>query len=146
MIDNRKKGFTLLELIISMAIITLVFSLGLKGVRISEKIKNNIRANAAINEISDFLSYSKLYCDKNNTSVIIYCKNNGKVEFRDVTNGFAKKITLPIGFTFITNYNINCSNNGVLAPGSMYIRDKYGEFYKLTISVGVDNINIYYEE
>ena len=59
---------------------------------------------------------------------------------------FSKKLELPKGFNFITNYNINCSNEGVLSSGSMYICDQYNNLYKITISVGVDTINVYYGE
>ena len=94
----------------------------------------------------DFLSYSKFYCNKNNSSVIINCRNNGYAEFIDPSKNFSKKLELPKGFNFITNYNINCSNEGVLSSGSMYICDQYNNLYKITISVGVDTINVYYGE
>lgn len=146
MIHKRKSAFTLLELVISMAVISFILSLGITGTKVAKKTMNNIRGNAAISDLSSFLSYCKLYCDKNNVSVIIFCRNNGNMEFNDVKNNFIKRITLPRGFRFITNYSINCNNEGTLSPGSIYIENNDGEFYKVTISVGIDNINVYYEE
>ena len=91
-------------------------------------------------------SVSKFYCNKNNSSVIINCRNKGYAEFVDPSKKFSKKLKLPKGFNFITNYSINCSNEGVLSSGSIYICDSYNNFYKITISVGVDTINVYYGE
>ena len=135
---HYKKAFSLLELLISMSIIISVFSLGFKGKRVLDQTINNIKAHTAVSNMCDFLSYSKFYCNKNNSSVIINCI--------DPSKNFSKKLELPKGFNFITNYNINCSNEGVLSSGSMYICDQYNNLYKITISVGVDTINVYYGE
>ena len=126
---HYKKAFTLLELLISISIIIVVFSLSFRGKKILDATINNIKAHTAVSNMCDFLSYSKFYCNKNNSSV-----------------KFSKKLKLPKGFNFITNYSINCSNEGVLSSGSIYICDSYNNFYKITISVGVDTINVYYGE
>ena len=73
-------------------------------------------------------------------------RDRGYAEFVDPSKKFSKKLKLPKGFNFITNYSINCSNEGVLSSGSIYICDSYNNFYKITISVGVDTINVYYGE
>ena len=143
---NYKKAFTLLELLISISIIIVVFSLSFRGKKILDATINNIKAHTAVSNMCDFLSYSKFYCNKNNSSVIINCRNKGYAEFVDPSKKFSKKLKLPKGFNFITNYSINCSNEGVLSSGSIYICDSYNNFYKITISVGVDTINVYYGE
>ena len=103
---HYKKAFSLLELLISMSIIISVFSLGFKGKRVLDQTINNIKAHTAVSNMCDFLSYSKFYCNKNNSSVIINCRNNGYAEFIDPSKNFSKKLELPKGFNFITNYNI----------------------------------------
>ena len=72
---HYKKAFSLLELLISMSIIISVFSLGFKGKRVLDQTINNIKAHTAVSNMCDFLSYSKFYCNKNNSSVIINCRN-----------------------------------------------------------------------
>ena len=56
---HYKKAFTLLELLISISIIIVVFSLSFRGKKILDATINNIKAHTAVSNMCDFLSYSK---------------------------------------------------------------------------------------
>ena len=92
MIKTFKRGFTLIELTISMTIMIFIFSLALKSKNIMSKAINNIKSSATLSDIYDFLSYSKYYCSKNNVSIIINCRKKGYMEFSDPNLNFSKKI------------------------------------------------------
>lgn len=55
---HYKKAFTLLELLISISIIIVVFSLSFRGKKILDSTINNIKAHTAVSNMCDFLSYS----------------------------------------------------------------------------------------
>ena len=53
---HYKKAFTLLELLISISIIIVVFSLSFRGKKILDATINNIKAHTAVSNMCDFLS------------------------------------------------------------------------------------------
>ena len=147
MIKNMKKGYTLIELIIVIFVMCIIISIGSISISVVKNTLNTLKVNYAINDITNFLSYSKYYCKNNNVNGVIFIRKEDTMELICVSNGktSSEKLSLPKGLHFTTNYQINCNSNGVLSSDTIYFYDNDNKAYKITISVGIDIINCYYE-
>ena len=64
----KKKGFTLIELIIVMALIIILGTTSINTINFYKKTSANIRTKEALYEIREFFSYSRKYCIINKIS------------------------------------------------------------------------------
>lgn len=74
----KKKGFTLIEVIASLSIILIIFSLTLSVKDIYSTISNDIESKSALYDVENLLSYSKAYCKKN--------KKSGEIQIDNIRN------------------------------------------------------------
>lgn len=98
------------------------------------------------NELSNMISYGKFYCMKNNSyGEIEINKSAGVVKFKDKKQGgkVIKTIFLPGNFKFSAMYILKINTLGNVESDTIRIFDNYGNVYKVTISTGVDTVNIY---
>ncbi|HBJ2622308.1 prepilin-type N-terminal cleavage/methylation domain-containing protein [Clostridium botulinum] len=141
----KKKGFTLIELIASLSIIIIIFSLTLSVSDIHSTISNDIKSKSALYDVENLLSYSKAYCKKN--------KKNGEIQIDNIRNKIlfgenAKKIVKQVDLTGkfkIINKNdcIQVRSNGHIKQGKTIVfQDNKNNIYKITIATGIDPINI----
>lgn len=141
-----KRAYTLIEIIIVLAIIAI---LSLPIFNLSKSYNESIsrvKAKGLINEISNFISYSKYYCRYNERIGVIEVNNtNGKVTFKDITHksSLVKTMLLQDGFKFVSNISLNVNKLGHVESDTIRIMDKEGKIYRITISTGVDTVNIY---
>ncbi|MBW6410928.1 prepilin-type N-terminal cleavage/methylation domain-containing protein [Clostridium weizhouense] len=141
----RKKGFTLIELVISIAIITIIFAVSISLSKMNSRIYNDIRYESLLYEIEDIISYSKAYCKNNNTSGEIQIDNKlNEISFSQNDDKKIKKVTLPKDINLIVkNEILNIGSNGHIKNGlCISVEDKYHECYDITIRVGVDLVTI----
>lgn len=142
----KKKGFTLIELIVVLAILAILLPLGLNAYKSARDISLNLQKKSAIGEISNLLSFAKYYCRKNETAGQLQVQGKKKMVFKDDTDLKVKgMVTLPEGLFFTTNYVLTCTSEGMLSASSIYIKNDSGKYYRITISVGVDKVNFYEE-
>lgn len=142
----RKKGYTLLELIIVMAILV-VMPIAVKGKSYYQFI-DNITTNSLKNDIANLISFAKQYSYRTgNTGRLEIDNIKGEISFVDTKNELTKnivaKVTLPKGYEFLEDFNIAVSNQGVISSDSIVFKSLSGEYHKVTISVGIDLVNIY---
>ena len=141
-----KKGYTLIELMVSICIVCILSTLGLvisKGV---EKQINYIKAKSVLCEISEGISYIKYYCRFNELSGQIQVKKNTKEMILycfDSRRKILKKIKLPNGISFLGDLTLDVSNLGNIQSQTIWGRDKNNNKYEITISTNIDTINIY---
>lgn len=141
-----KKAYTLIELIIVMAIMSILI---LSTVKLSSSYKHNvnrIKAKGFVNELSNIISFGKHYCRHYDSYGLIEInKTKGQVKFKDISlkSKVIKSITLPDGFKFTTTSSLNINTTGHIDSDTVRIIDEKGILYKLTISTGVDTVNIY---
>lgn len=142
----NRRGYTLIELMVVISIMLVLLSLGLKVKSSIDKIINKTRMESSVNDICNLLSYGKHYCKLNYISgAIEFNKTTGEITlYEDVKNGKEiKRSKLQKGVQFISDLKFKVNSVGNLQAGTIYIKDKYGKISKITISVGIDTINIY---
>ncbi|GAA0075940.1 hypothetical protein UT300005_03180 [Clostridium sp. CTA-5] len=141
----KKKGFTLIEVVISIAIISIIFTVSISLSKMNSRISNDIKYESVLYEIENIISYSKLYCKKNNTPGEIQIDNKlNEIAFYQKSDNKIKKVTLPKDIRLVMkNESLNIGSNGHIKNGlCITVEDKYNECYDITIRVGVDLVTI----
>ncbi len=143
---SKNRGYTLLELMVVIFIILIISSIGLKMKNSIDKIINKVRMESCVNDIYNILSYGKYYCKINNVEGVIEInKDVGQIVlYEDVKGGKTiKRTILAKGIFFVSDLKFRITSMGNLQAGTIYIKDKYGKVSRITISVGIDTVNIY---
>ena len=143
----KKRGYTLLELIIVMAILVVLMPIIVKGSSVY-KLIDNITADSIKSDIANLISFAKHYSyNTGNTGRLEIDNKKGEISSIDTENELTKntiaKVTLPEGFEFLAGFNIPVSNQGIVSGDSIIFKSLSGEYHKVTISVGIDLVNIY---
>lgn len=143
----KKRGYTLLELIIVMAILVVLMPAAVKGSSVYNLI-NNITVHSLKSDIANLISFAKHYSyNTGNTGRLEIDNIKGEISFVDTKNELTKntiaKVTLPKGYDFLERFNISVSNKGIVSGDSIIFKSLSGEYHKVTISVGIDFVNIY---
>jgi prepilin-type N-terminal cleavage/methylation domain-containing protein len=66
-----RKGFTLIEIIIVIAIMSIVSGVSVLSVRYYKTVNNSMDADYYCNAVVNFINKSKMYCRENSCSVIV---------------------------------------------------------------------------
>ncbi len=143
-----KKGFTLVELIISLSILLLITTISTLGFRGFSSIKNSLKVKEFIYEINDGITYGRLYCIDNNLRgkfVIVESEGNSYLRLENAS-GVINEVKLESALTIDRNENatfsINIESDGKLESKTLYLRDKDNNKYKLSITPIVFLVNI----
>lgn len=148
----KKKGYTLIELIVVIAIMIILMGSGFSVISSLNYIKNDVEAENALYEVYNLLSYAKAYCRLNfyeGEIIIDTNKNTIQFVYRDPININKKNIVKTEKFTrnieIHTNFIkpvIEVSNNGYLKKsGTIFITNGKKQ-RNITIAVGNDTTNI----
>ena len=144
-----KKGYTLIEVIITLSIIAIILSITTLGFNYYKEQVNRIEAKSLLLEIKSLLSLSKAYCRKNNINGNIYLDlNEKKINFSSdkVMSEFIDFDKVEVGDEFniksnFSNSTITINDEGFITKAGtieLYIgNQKYDE---LRIAVGMDII------
>ena len=143
-----KKGFTLVELIISLSILLLITTISTLGFRGFSSIKSSLKVKEFIYEINDGITYGRLYCIDNNLRgkfVIVESEGNSYLRLENAS-GVINEVKLESALTIDRNENatfsINIESDGKLESKTLYLRDKDNNKYKLSITPIVFLVNI----
>lgn len=148
----KKKGYTLIELVAVIAIITILLGSGFTIVKTIEHMKAEVQLEDIIYEVMDILTYAKAYCRKNYCiGEIVMDESEKEIIFQYVDkNDINKKI---IGKREVVPHDIGISNNFasklikidddgfITGGGTITIRYK-GSINQLTVAVGNDLITV----
>lgn len=138
---NKKKGFTLIEVIVVIAMITTIFGYSFMSLSSFSRNKNDMDVKAFGNTLMNFIVNSKEYCkDKNQSGYIYFIPDKNKMIF-SCNSSLINSLYLPSGFEGL-NINIKGSrifiDNKGFTPDACTItfRDRKGGLHYATICVG----------
>lgn len=136
-----------MELMIVMAILVVLMPVAVRSSSVY-KLIDNITVHSLKSDIANLISFAKHYSyNTGNTGRLEIDNMKGEISFIDTKNELTKniiaKVTLPQGYDFLERFNISVSNKGVVSGDSIIFKSLSGEYHKVTISVGIDFVNIY---
>ena len=141
-----KKGMTLVELIIAMAILTILITGALTVINF-KTLKNQIVVKNIQSDISSILTFGKQYAYKNQAKCNIKFNNKkNNVELIKSSNGnesIIGKIKLPKSYTIINEGMLKINEDGFIEASTITFTDVENNIYKVSIQVGNDIITIY---
>jgi len=140
-----KKGFTLIEVVVVISIMTILFGYSLLNLRSFNRIENNIEVQLFGNTLVDFVINSKKYCKDNNLSGYIYfITNKNSAQFCCGTNVIGS-VKLPVNFSELsvnrTGGKISIDNKGFSKDAcTIKFKDREGDMHYITMCVGTANV------
>lgn len=148
---GKKKGFTLIELVAVMAIMTIIFSLGVSYIGLFRRVQESSSEKLLVLKIEDLLRYSKEY--------FLINGSDGKVRFdRELntitaTDNSVNILDIKYDDEFDVYFQrgtyigeLRISSRGIIDSGTIMIYKKGKRICKITIRVGVDYINVQWQE
>lgn len=146
-----KKGYTIIEIVIVLAIFTVLLGGSLRLLKVIEKTKSELILDNSVYEVKALLSFSKSFCRKNKIfGNIVIDSTRNEVKFTVIDTGAPvdKRITRTIKLKNSVKISTNISDKVATVNESGFITKagtiefKYNEvnIRKITISVGVDTI------
>lgn len=141
----KRKGYMLVELIVYLAIVSVIFSIGLMGTNIYKEFSYQMEKRHLFYEIEDTLTYGKKYLDEKNKYGVFSIEDKGdkitlsvKVNEQPIREvEFKKCISL-----YYENYieqkkleTLNIDSNGNIESKTIFFQDKNGARNILAIAV-----------
>ncbi|ERI91314.1 prepilin-type cleavage/methylation protein [Clostridiales bacterium oral taxon 876 str. F0540] len=142
-----KKGFTLLEVVVTISMLFIIASLSLINISNLQKQKNDTDVELCKSMILGTINDSKQYCRENNKpGYIIFDVSESKIGFYS-GNKRIESLKLPGG---VSIYSINTDGSRIdidkfgftSDAGTIKLRDKRGCLYTITINVGAGYVEI----
>lgn len=138
-----KKGFTLIELIASMAILTILFTFGSISLKYYKNLNEDIRLDNFFVSIKHILSEGKAIAIDEDIGLRISFDNLNKKVKLQKGKVHKEMIDIPDYIEVISNPNIVISSNGQLQSQTTVLNNiKDNKKYYIKIRVGVDYVNI----
>ena len=142
----KKNGFALIETMVSIFILTILFSVGISLNKLGSNLSKDIKNTAYVYEIENLLSYGKAVCrEKNKYGKITIDSKKNQIRFIEGADNIEKIIDMPkeISIDEEKYLSIFITPDGKISRGiTIELRDDYKEKHAITIGVGVDLIVI----
>lgn len=142
----KKKAFTLVEILVSIMITTILLTMSFSLYKPIKTITTESKTNNVLLNVSNIISYGKSYCYSNEfRGILTVNRSLGVITFKNADNlsRTIKSYYLPKGYSFLGDLSLNVSVDGVVASNTINIKEPSGVYRIVTISVGVDYVNIY---
>ena len=140
----KRRGFTLVEFIITLSILSVIMGITFVGISNYFKINEKLNFESTISEVKRLLSYGKSYCRRYKVIGNIAIDKHGKsIKFlvSDINNGIKKEIKMDENFNIPNkagSSNLEISEEGFI-KNSVTITINYKDKYKKEIKIGVGN-------
>lgn len=141
----KKYGFTLIETVVSIFILTILFSVGVSISKLGSDLAQHMKNKEYVYEIQNLLSYGKAVCkEKNKYGKITVKSSKNEIRFTEGWDNIEKIINLPKEIKIINkDISVLITPDGKILQGNtIKLADKYGQRQDITIRVGVDLIVI----
>lgn len=144
-----KKGFTLIEVLVVMAIVLLLSSISYGEISNYKKLSNRIDVDNFNSSILTMFNFARIYCKyKECIGKVVFSPKEDKISFYE--GQFLKEsLQLPKGFHLKennmqnNNYSINIvQDGGIKTAGSLLYEDRRGETHIISIGVGAFYVEI----
>lgn len=141
----KRKGFTLIETMVSLFILSILFSIGTSLNKFAIHLSNNMGNTACIYEIQNILSYGKAVCrEKNKYGKITIDPKKNQIRFIEGADKIEKIVNIPRDISMDGKYrSILITPKGKISKGtSIELIDNYRKRQIITVGVGVDYIDL----
>ena len=144
-----RKGFTLIEIVLIIGIISIISGCSIMSVRYYKTIKNKVDADYYCNAVVHFINSSKMYCRENSSSATVVFDigrnkmklNSGINTIRELT--FKDKITLYEVNGRRTNNDIVIDKRGYSNDGfTIVLRDNNLIRHEISMRVGTGYVKV----
>ena len=140
-----RRGFTLIEIMIVLAIMSLIGGCSVVSIRYYKVIKNKVDSDFACNAVVSFINNSKMYCRENScTAYITFDMVNKKMFFNDGMHIISKLVlTNKIKSYQKNSESITIDNLGFTSNACTFsITDNNGNLREITMRVGTEYVKI----
>ena len=144
-----RRGFTLIEMIVVIAIITLMLGCSIISVRYYKSVKNKVDADYYCNATVGFINNAKMYCRQNTCSAIVtFDKVRNEINLENGLNtvntlAFTNKITLYSVVSRRITGNIEIDKYGYSNDAcTIILRDNNLIEHEITMRVGTSYVKI----
>jgi len=142
----KKAGFTLIEVLIALSIITALFGCSLINVKNYAAIGNKMDVEIFGNSLVNFIVTSKKYCRDKNTGGYLYFLTSKNTIQLSCNSDIIKKVKMPEGFSDLyinrAGSKISIDNKGFTSDAcTIRFKDRCGGAHYITISVGTANVD-----
>lgn len=146
--NKKKKGVTLLEVGVSLFIITLTLSIGSVSYRYYKDYETLVIEKEFLNHIYSFINYSRKTCiSEEKPGEIINDKEIKSITFRMIDkNGkeIVQSLEIPDNIIFLKEASLKINSKGELNSTSIEWKGiETNSIYKITISVGINTMRVY---
>lgn len=146
MVKFKNKGFTLIELILVLGIISIFLSFSLINIGGYRKLNNEIDVDLFSNSLLNYINDSKEYCRYNNTGGHIYFDSERNLITLNIGIREINKLALPDGFSLKEvgkDNKIKITNIGTTGSScTIKFKDRKGETHDITMCVGTEYVQI----
>lgn len=141
----KKAGFTLIEVLIAMSIMTVIFGCSLINVKNCAAVGNRMEVEVFGNSLVNFIVASKKHCRDSDTGGYIYFLASKNTIQLSCNTSVVKKLKMPEGFSDLyinrAGSKIYIDNKGFTSDAcTIRFKDKIGGPHYVTISVGTANV------
>lgn len=141
----KRKGFTLIETMVTIFILTILFSVGASLNKFAINLSSDMKNTAYAYEIQNILTYGKAVCrEKNKYGKITIDPKKNEIRFIEGTDKIEKILNIPKDISMDGKYkSILITPDGKISKGTAIVLiDNYRERQTITVGVGVDYIAV----
>jgi len=140
----KKEGFTLIETIASIAIISILFSISLSMYKFKTTVESDIHISNYLYEIQSLITYGKSICkEKENYGKLVVNTRENNIKFIENWDYIEKEVQLPSSLRLVSEFTIYITPQGKLERGNtISLLDNENNRHDITIGVGVDTVTI----
>jgi prepilin-type N-terminal cleavage/methylation domain-containing protein len=142
----KKRGFTLFEIVAVLGILSILFSIGVLGIKAFKERYRQIEIKSFVYSITDMLSYGKMYCVSENIAGSVCFMNDEDYLKVSLVTGMKVVRTIELLKVMklkpfengeeVKNLSLKINQSGYVEPKTISLVNENHEVYKITVQVG----------